>query len=74
MREAAMPTAAIDILQQANRLHAVSHTLHQLAEQNKPVADALFMLSDSVRRSATLLEVVVATRMKSSSDEENSSN
>jgi|HubBroStandDraft_5_1064220.scaffolds.fasta_scaffold428522_1 hypothetical protein len=69
-----MPMAAIDILQEANRLRSVSQSLNTLAEQNEPVASALFVLAESVRQSATLLEVVVAVRMPPNSKVENSSN
>ncbi len=66
--------AVNDILQQAGELYAVSERLTTLAEKNAPVADALSLLAKSVRQSATLLEVVVAVRMRSDADLENTSN
>jgi hypothetical protein len=56
-----MPLNAI--LQEAQRLHGVSDRLDSLAEDHPPVSDALITISGSVRNTATLLEVLVATKM-----------
>jgi hypothetical protein len=53
---------AQQILQEARRLYKVSESLETLAEQHVHLADALTILSGSVRNSATLLEVLVALR------------
>ena len=54
---------AKEILQEANKLHKVSDSLDVLAVQHAPIAEALSILSGSVRNSATLLEVLVALRL-----------
>jgi hypothetical protein len=54
---------AIEILQEARKLHKVSESLDILAEQHAPIAEALTILAGSVRNSATLLEVLVALKM-----------
>ena len=51
------------ILHEATQLHNVSDRLDSLAEQHPLVSDALITISGSVRNTATLLEVLVATRM-----------
>jgi len=51
------------ILHEATQLHNVSDRLDSLAEQHPIVSDALITISGSVRNTATLLEVLVATRM-----------
>jgi len=56
-----MPSTAI--LQEAQRLHSVSDRLDSLAEQHPIVSDAILIISGSVRNTATLLEVLVATKM-----------
>jgi hypothetical protein len=56
-----MPTTAI--LQEAQQLHGVSDRLDSLSEQHPMVSDALITISGSVRNTATLLEVLVATKM-----------
>jgi hypothetical protein len=53
---------AQQILQEARKLYKVSESLDTLAEQHVHMADALTILSGSVRHSATLLEVLVALR------------
>jgi hypothetical protein len=52
------------ILQEARKLRKVSESLDGLAEENAPISDALSVLSGSVRNSATLLEVLVALKLK----------
>jgi hypothetical protein len=51
------------ILHEAQQLHKVSDRLNSLAEEHLGVSDALVTISGSVRNTATLLEVLVATRM-----------
>jgi hypothetical protein len=55
-----MPFEAI--LQEADQLHSVGLRLEGLAEQNPPVSEALITIAGSVRNTATLLEVLVATK------------
>jgi hypothetical protein len=54
---------ANEILQEAQKLHKVSDRLDALAVHHTPVAEALSILSGSVRNSATLLEVLVALKL-----------
>jgi len=56
-----MPVTAI--VQEIQRLYAVSVRLDSLAEQHPLVSEALLVISGSVRNTATLLEVLVATKM-----------
>ena len=42
----------------------MSESLDVLAEQHAPISEALSVLSGSVRNSATLLEVLVALKLK----------
>ena len=57
-----MPSIAI--LNEVQRLFGVSDRLDSLAEQQHPfVAEALLAISDSVRNTATLLAVLVATKI-----------
>jgi hypothetical protein len=51
------------ILHEAQQLYDVSDRLDVLAEQHHLVSEALIAISGSVRHTATLLEVVVATKM-----------
>ena len=51
------------ILHEVQLLHGVSDSLEMLAEQTPVVLQALLSISGSVRNSATLLEVVVATKL-----------
>jgi hypothetical protein len=57
-----MPPSAI--LHEAQQLHNVSDRLDSLADQHPVVSDALSAISGSVRNTATLLEVLVATKME----------
>ena len=52
------------IPQEATKLHKVSDSLDILAGQHEPISEALSILSGSVRNSATLLEVLVALKLK----------
>ena len=56
-----MPSNAI--LHEAQQLHAVSDRRDSLAGQHTIVEDALVLIAGSVRNTATLLEVLVATKM-----------
>jgi hypothetical protein len=56
-----MPSNAI--LHEAQQLHAVSDRLDSLSGQHTLVSDALLTIAGSVRNTATLLEVLVATKM-----------
>ena len=51
------------ILQEAQQLHSVSDRLDSLAGQHPLVSEALITISGSVRNTATLLELLVATKM-----------
>ena len=55
-----MPLEAI--LNEVDELHGVSERLGGLAEQHPPVAEALITIAGSVRNTATLLAVLVATK------------
>ena len=56
-----MPSTAI--LHEVQRLYGVSDRLESVAEQHPVVSEALLAISESVRNTATLLEVLVATKM-----------
>ena len=56
-----MPLEAI--LAEAEQLHNVSNRLEVLAEQHPPVSDALLTISGNVRNTATVLEVLIVTKM-----------
>jgi len=56
-----MPSSAI--LHEAQQLHNVSNRLDLLSEEHPVVSEALITISGSVRNTATLLEVLVATKM-----------
>jgi hypothetical protein len=56
-----MPSNAI--LQEATQLYNVSDRLDLLAEEHPLISEALITISGSVRNTATLLEVLVATKM-----------
>jgi hypothetical protein len=56
-----MPSNAI--LREAQQLHNVSDRLDLLAAEHPLVSDALITISGSVRNTATLLEVLVATKI-----------
>jgi hypothetical protein len=60
-----MPPTAI--LYEIQKLYGVSDRLESLAEQHPLVSEALITISGSVRNTATLLEVLVATKMARSS-------
>jgi len=56
------------ILNEVRQLYDVSDRLDSLAGQHPLVSEALITISGSVRNTATLLEVVVATKMGTLSD------
>jgi hypothetical protein len=60
-----MPSNAI-LNEAQQQLHKISDRLDSLAEEHPVVSDALVTISGSVRNTATLLEVLVATKMGSS--------
>jgi hypothetical protein len=51
------------ILNEARQLYNVSERLDLLAEEHPAVSQGLISISGSVRNTATLLEVLVATKM-----------
>jgi len=55
-----MPFEAI--LNEVDQLHSVGTRLEALAEQNPPVSEALITIAGSVRNTAIVLAVLVATR------------
>jgi hypothetical protein len=56
-----MPSTSI--LREVQQLYNVSDRLDSLAEQHPMVSEALASISGSVRNTATLLEVLVVTKM-----------
>jgi len=59
------------ILQEAHKLHHVSNRLDLLAEEHEErpvVSEALSTISGNVRQTATLLEVLVVTKMEPPSE------
>jgi len=63
LRKAAYPMNPSAILHEVQQLYNVSDRLDSLAEQHPFATEALIAISGSVRNTATLLEVVVATKM-----------
>jgi hypothetical protein len=55
--------SSIAILHEVMQLYNVSDRLDSLAEQHPVVSTALLTISGSVRNTATLLEVLVATKI-----------
>jgi len=56
-----MPSTSI--LREVQQLYNVSDRLDSLAEQHPLVSEALVTISGSLRNTATLLEVLVVTKM-----------
>jgi len=56
-----MPSNAL--LHEARQLHNVSDRLEMLAEEHPLVSAALITISGSVRSTATVLEVLIATKI-----------
>jgi hypothetical protein len=50
------------ILHEVEQLHKVSKRLDGLAEQHPPVSEALLTIAGTVRNTATLLAVLIATK------------
>jgi hypothetical protein len=61
--ESSVPMHPNAILHESEQLHKISDRLDSLAEQHPHVSEALITISGSVRNTATLLEVLVATKM-----------
>src|ERR1039457_1007811 len=61
--EAESPMTLEAILAEAEQLHNGSNRLKALAEQHPPVSDALLTISGNVRNTATVLEVLIVTKM-----------
>jgi hypothetical protein len=53
------------ILDEVEQLHNVSTRLEGLADQHPPVSQALITIAGNVRSAATVLAVVVATKLHS---------
>ena len=51
------------ILNEVEQLHDVSTRLEGLAEQHPPVSEALITIAGNVRSTATVLAVLVATKL-----------
>ena len=51
------------ILHEAQHLKDVSHRLETVAEQHPPVTQALLTICGTIRSTATILEVLVATKL-----------
>ena len=58
-----MPFEAI--LDEVDQLHNSSTRIEQLAEQHPPMSEALITIAGSVRSTATVLAVLVATKLHS---------
>lgn len=54
---------ATTLLLEVKNLHGVSNRLNTLADQYPLVSEGLLAISASVRNNATLLEVLVTTKM-----------
>jgi len=63
LKRAAYPMHPTAILHEVQQLYNVSDRLDSLAEQHPLVSEALITISGSVRNTATLLEVLVATKI-----------
>jgi len=50
------------ILREVDQLHNVSARLEALADQHLPLSEPLITIAGSLRNTATLLEVLVATK------------
>ena len=56
------------ILDEVDQLHNVSTRLEGLAEQHPPVSDALITIAGNVRSTATVLAMLVATKLHSGNE------
>jgi hypothetical protein len=57
-----MPSTAI--LREARKLHDVSECLGRLADQHPLITESLITIAGNIRSTATLLEVLVMTKMR----------
>jgi hypothetical protein len=57
-----MPSNAI--FREAQKLHNVSDRLHALAWELPAISEALFTIAGNVRNTATLLEVLIVTKLE----------
>jgi hypothetical protein len=55
---------AKEILEEVKKLYKISNSLDSIAHRHTSVSEALSILSGSVRNSATLLEVLIALRLR----------
>ena len=55
--------SATKILNEAQNLSSLSDRLDSLADENPVVSEALLVIAGTIRDSATLLEVLVATKI-----------
>ena len=62
-RKPCTPCIRNAILHEVQQLYNVSDRLDSLAEQHPLVSEVLITISGSVRNTATLLEVLIATKM-----------
>jgi hypothetical protein len=53
------------ILREVDELHSVSTRREELAEQHEPVSKALVTIAANIRNTATVLAVLVATKIPS---------
>ena len=53
------------IVDEVDQLHSVGTRLEELAELHPPVSDALIRIAGNVRSTATILAVLVATKLHS---------
>jgi len=58
-----MPVPANALLSEAERLKSVSEHLEWLADRHPHVEETLLTISASIRSTATLLELLVATKL-----------
>jgi hypothetical protein len=56
-----MPSTAI--LREAGKLYDISNRLDSLADEHPLISEALITISGSIRSTATLLEVLVVTKI-----------
>ncbi len=52
------------ILDEVDQLHNVSTRLERLSDQHPPVSEALLTIAGNVRSTATVLAVLVATKLQ----------
>jgi hypothetical protein len=60
------PMPSVAFLHEVQQLYNASDRVDSLAEQHPLVSEALITIAGNVRNTATLLEVLVATRIASS--------